>query len=310
MAQVSKHHRVEFRVVNKKRGIGGVTNRFEDTRIEEKVRLLRRGMHADSRNELIFKDGSEQLTKPGGPSAMDPIIMEGAESYVDQDWYINQDSCDPILLCEVGRDPGRGFIANQITEGALVHGPALNDGPLEGIRLELNVVPNTSVSSRDLGTGLVVDSFLEESSVDHHGETGTFIGPEDETPLNIAGSLPGIGDESGSMRTEETGLEKVNFRDESVRPIFPTPVGFSWVFLEGGWALRPSVLLTDSVETDVPLSPVDVHSSSVVIATSDSIYESDDSSSEFERKLKVLLPDLHGGSDEVAGEKSRGIRKS
>lgn len=58
------------------------------------------------------------------------------------------------------------------------------------------------------------------------------------------------------------------------------------------------------------LSPVDLQSSSVMISTFGSNYESDDSISEFERKLKVLLPDLHGGSEFAIREQSRSTRKS
>lgn len=47
-----------------------------------------------------------------------------------------------------------------------------------------------------------------------------------------------------------------------------------------------------------------------MITTFDSNYESDDSISEFERKLRVLLPDMNGRSDDVAVEKSRGTRNS
>lgn len=54
-------------------------------------------------------------------------------------------------------------------------------------------------------------------------------------------------------------------------------------------ALRPSVGQLITNEGDASLSLVNLQSSSGVLATYDSNYESDDSISVFERKLRVLL---------------------
>lgn len=90
-------------------------------------------------------------------------------------------------------------------------------------------------------------------------------------------------------------------------------MGFTWEFLAGGWALKPAVgqhsVVGDSLNMK-SIVPEDLHSLLAVSESPESLYESDDSISEFEKNLRELLPDLHGGFDSNAAELPRSARQS
>lgn len=60
----------------------------------------------------------------------------------------------------------------------------------------------------------------------------------------------------------------------------------------------------------VPVDSEDVNLPPNVIETPDSLYESDDSISEFERNLRELLPGLAGESEAATTKYSKGTRRS
>lgn len=226
-AQVSRPRHVEFWMAKENLGTGGKANWSEVTRFEKNVRLLKRGMHDGSRKDQLNNDKCEPMVKPCGPGSLDPIILGGAESYSDLEISYKHASCGPLLLREVGCELGQGLTSKQQDGYSMVNGPGLTDGPLVEINGELNLFSNNSDMGREMGSGPLDDSQLEETREVPQGEAKIVIGPKEESSIKIIGNMPGKGDDSGSIRTEGNALEKINFRDESVRPNFPTPLGFS-----------------------------------------------------------------------------------
>lgn len=105
-------------------------------------------------------------------------------------------------------------------------------------------------------------------------------------------------------------LENINFKDEESMPNLIPPIGFIWEFVAGGWALRPNIGLsvpTTLISASTPVAQDNLHSSSAVVVSSYSNYDSDDTISEFEKNLRVLLPDLPAGGE---ADHSHGTRRS
>lgn len=91
------------------------------------------------------------------------------------------------------------------------------------------------------------------------------------------------------------------------------PSGFTWEFLAGVWALKPAVrqpVLKEDCSAKETSEQEKLQSSSDVMETLDSLYESDDSVSEFERNLRELMPNLLRGSKSVIAEQPRSTQRS
>lgn len=106
----------------------------------------------------------------------------------------------------------------------------------------------------------------------------------------------------------------MDFRDISAAPTLEPPIGFSWKFLSGAWVLAPVDLPIDSEDPngDELLYDGEGDDGSKARST-DAIsqgvdVESDDSITDFERNLRVLLPGFQGGNTEQ--ELAVGTRKS
>lgn len=108
-------------------------------------------------------------------------------------------------------------------------------------------------------------------------------------------------------------LENVNFNDDSALPDLVPPAGFSWEFIIGCWALKPvfkqPMISVDCVAKEAS-EQEDLHSPSNVMETPDSLYESDDSVSEFERNLRELMPGMIGEPEPAAEKHTKGTKRS
>lgn len=78
-----------------------------------------------------------------------------------------------------------------------------------------------------------------EASVDNSVETGLISGPRDGPISKIVGNDLGIGVSLNSNRSDCSDLERINFSDVASMPTLMPPMGFTWEFIAGGWALRP-----------------------------------------------------------------------
>lgn len=237
--------------------------------------------------------------------SLDPITLVGSDVQMG---LVNQESesvCDPLLLCEVGCFVGRQSPTENRGRSSKVAGPNDLSGP-SGDHGSVNLQ-----SSKEYGLGLVTGCDKQKGSFDVREMMANTIGPGQVDGLEFGPKFkePGVDDGFGdgldiSFNTKAVipiDLKNINFKDEEAMPDLVPPVGFAWDFIAGGWALRPSVgqvTVTSVVEPmEAPIEQNKVHSPSVIIASSDSTYESDESISEFEKNLRDLLPDLPGGSD-------------
>lgn len=94
-------------------------------------------------------------------------------------------------------------------------------------------------------------------------------------------------------------------------PSVVPPPGFSWKLLAGVWAMAPDITQTEVISSEGGDHDAGgMGSQSIVRESPTSSAESEDSVSDFERKLRVLLPDLPGAADDSTVDQPKGYRRS
>lgn len=122
------------------------------------------------------------------------------------------------------------------------------------------------------------------------------------------GSAGPLKRQEGGWAISTTKLESLNFKDDSATPAVAPPDGFKCHFLEGVWALVPISVISNARDytevNDVGIIGEDVEDGSDVrspeVRSQDIGHDSDDSMTEFERNLKILLPCLHEETESLS----------
>lgn len=237
----------------------------EIPRFQRHLSLLRRGTPDDPCNDrlTIYKGGEKDDSREGsvGPDMMDPILLGGFDDYLDLVNANNNALGDPLLLCEVDRDLGRDCAIIQHGCETKENESDLLDGPVVELNGKLHVINKESDMGHQLDCGLLDGSQVVETRGVLQGEPELITGPRMGPLDTIPGSGTGLGGISNSKWSVGSDMEKINFRDIALKPNLPPPVGFTWEFLERGWALRPSVghLVTDKVMHHYPRSTFSRH---------------------------------------------------
>lgn len=121
-------------------------------------------MHEEPRDDrlIVTKHGVTNGLQggPAEPELLDPIVLGGSGVLSDQGNFISSAQCDPLLLCEVGRDMGRdmdrGCSFKQQGGDSMEAGPYLLAGPVEKLGEDVQVVNKDSVLGLEMGCDLLV----------------------------------------------------------------------------------------------------------------------------------------------------------
>lgn len=121
-------------------------------------------MHEEPRDDrlIVTKHGVTNGLQggPAEPELLDPIVLGGSGVLSDQGNFISSAQCDPLLLCEVGRDMDRdmdrGCSFKQQGGDSMEAGPCLLAGPVEKLGEDVQVVNKDSVLGLEMGCDLLV----------------------------------------------------------------------------------------------------------------------------------------------------------
>lgn len=268
----------------------------EVSRMKKHVRIKKRGeqeISCDERDLLGVRCGL------AGPVFLDPITLGDPEMFGGQGVFFDVATTDPLLFCEVDCAPDRDTLGQRHEVSDKECGPQQEVGPLVKPIGEILFADLVMEMDRVVGGEILVEDQVVEAMRINLSENELVTGLLDGPAHKILESAKGLEASLSSKWLGESGLEKIYFSDEKSLPNLTPPLWFNWEFIAEGWALRPSVGLPNIVEGGTSMAPDGLHSPSVVIATSDSNDDSDDSFSEFEMNLKELLPGLQGALSRV-----------
>lgn len=146
----------------------------------------------------------------------------------------------------------------------------------------------------------------------NYSDCGPNSGPDPGTKILLQRTCIRVETTEVPPSLECQEFDNTNFSDESVMPTLTPPAGFLWQFVAGGWALKPVsdrnvgagiVLLRSEIDTDK--LPPSSEASESPDHSFDSVLSSD-----FERNMRKLLPDLQRGSDASEMKHSQRARRS